>query len=76
MIKGTEDKNFDISRRDGFSFKHYQLLVKLFCEEHTEHHKLDIFTTGPKQLLEMRRVFAKTYKKPVSRAIHNIMKNN
>ncbi|MES2679549.1 MAG: hypothetical protein V4635_06670 [Bacteroidota bacterium] len=76
MIKGTENRDFDISRRDGVSFRHYQILVKLFRDEQTERHNLDIFTTGPEQLLEMRRVFTKTYRTPHSRVIYNMMKNN
>lgn len=70
-----ENKNFDISRRTGASFRHYQLLVKLFLNGKTEHHNLDVFTTGPDQLLEMRRLYAITYKAGFSPVYHCI-KNN
>ncbi|HOZ87950.1 MAG TPA: hypothetical protein PL029_09335 [Bacteroidia bacterium] len=76
MFDGPENRDFDISRRDGVTFKHYQILVKLFRDDQTQHHNLDIFTTGPEQLLEMRRVFAKTYQTPHSRLVYNMMKNN
>ena len=76
MIKGNENKNSGIRQGDDVSFKHYQIFVKLFCEEQTEHHPLEIFTTGPRQLLEMRRIYARTYKKVNVRSIYNVMKNN
>ena len=76
MIKHTENKSFDISRRDQVTFRHYQILVKLLREDKTEHHNLEIFTTGPEQLLEMRRVYAKTCRKPEFRTLFNVMKNN
>ncbi len=76
MEKGPGKSDFDISRRDGVSFRHYQILVKLLRNEKTENHSLDIFTTGPEQLLEMRRMFAMTSKMSLSRSIYNAMKNN
>jgi len=71
-----ENKNFDISRRDSVAFKHYQLMVKLLRDDKTEHHTLEIFTTGPEQLIEMRRVYAKTYRKPDLRTIFRVIKSN
>ncbi len=76
MIGGIENKNFDISRRDGVAFKHYQIWVKLLRNELTEHHNLEIFTTGPEQLIEMRRVYAKIYKKYEFKSLYKVMKNN
>jgi hypothetical protein len=74
MING-ENKHFDISRRTQASFKHYQILVKLFRNERTEHHNLDVFTNGPDQLLEMRRLYSKTYKSNF-RSVYHCVKNN
>ena len=74
-MTNAEDRNFDISRREQASFRHYQILVKLFRNGKTEHHNLDVFTNGPDQLLEMRRLFAKTYK-PGFRWVYHCIKNN
>lgn len=74
MIKGN--KNSDISQGDDVSFKHYKIFVKIFCREQMEHHALEIFTSGPRQLLDMRRIYARTYKNTSIRSIYNLMKNN
>lgn len=70
------NNNFDISRRDGALFRHYQILVKLLANGQTVQHTLDVFTSGPDQLLEMRRVFAKTHRMAFTREIYNVMRNN
>jgi hypothetical protein len=74
MING-ENKNFDISRRTQASFKHYQILVKLFRNERTEHHSLDVFTNGPDQLLEMRRLYSKIHTSSFT-SVYHCVKNN
>lgn len=76
MINGSENKGFDISRRHLASFRHYQIMVKLLRNEKTEHHNLEVFTTGPEQLLEMRRVYAKTGQLCEFRSMHYLARNN
>lgn len=77
MRSENENREFDITRRDsGVLFRHYQLMVKLMRDEKTEHHNLEVFTTGPHQLLEMRRVYAGIYKHFGCTSIHNMIRNN
>ncbi len=76
MTNGSENKHFDISRRHLSEFKHYQIIVKLMRDEKTEHHNLEVFTTGSEQLLEMRRIYAKACAKLEFRRIYLLSKNN
>lgn len=77
MESENENRKFDITRRTtGVLFRHYQLMVKLMGDEKTEHHNLEIFTTGPHQLLEMRRIYSGIYKTLNYKTIHNCIRNN
>ena len=76
MIEKNENMDFNVRGNDNAAFRHYVLLVKLLHNNKTEHHNLEVFTNGPNQLLEMRRIYAKSYKKIEFRTIYNVMKNN
>lgn len=76
MANNSENKGFDISRRHLASFRHYQIMVKLMREERTEHHSLEVFTTGPDQLLEMRRIYAHTCCRHEFRSAYRLIRNN
>lgn len=75
MATEAENNNFDISRRDDVSFRHFQIIVKLLNIERIEHHNVDVVTNSPEKLIEMRRVFTKIYQIPLSRFFFYI-KNN
>lgn len=77
MSSENENRKFDITRREeGVSFKHYQLMIKVLRNDKTEHHNLEIFTSGSQQLLEMRRIYAIVSMNTDYRTIYNIAKNN
>lgn len=76
MKNDRENTRFDISRRSGSEFRHYQLIVKLMRVGMTEHHHLEIFTGAPHQLLEMRRLYAAIIEKIDYRTLQRYSKNN
>ncbi len=76
MIRKTENKKLDITRRNGQVFKHYQILVKILNGEQTQQHTIEVFTGGPGQLLDMRRVYAKLVGQQDLRQTRRIAKNN
>jgi hypothetical protein len=55
-----ENKGMDLNWSE--DFKHYILLVKIFSEGKIELQNLEIFTTGLKKLLELRRIHSAVFK--------------
>lgn len=76
MIEKNENTDFNLRDNNNATFRHYKLLIKLSHNNKTEHHNIEVFTNGPNQLLEMRRIYAKSYKKLEFSKIYNVMKNN
>jgi hypothetical protein len=76
MIEKNENMDFNIRGNNNAAFRHYKLLVKLSHNNKTEHHNIEVLTNGSNQLIEMRRIYTKGYKKIEFRTIYNVMKNN
>jgi hypothetical protein len=60
MIRDKDSKRKGLND-ENISFKHYKVIVKILHEEKVEHQDLEIFTTGLKQLLEMRRIHNRAF---------------
>jgi hypothetical protein len=60
MIRNTNNKKKGVND-ENVNFKHYKVIVKILHEDKIEHQNLEIFTTGLKQLLEMRRLHNKAF---------------
>jgi hypothetical protein len=58
--ESNDNKKLNLNWRDT-DFRRYRLLIKIFGPDKIEHQNLEIYTTGLKQLLEMRRVHARTF---------------
>jgi hypothetical protein len=60
VIGDAENKRKDFNWRDA-DFRHYILLVKIFSQGKIELQNLEIFTTGLKRLLELRRIHSMVF---------------
>lgn len=60
MIRNSNNKRRGLND-ENINFKHYKVIVKILHDEKVEHQNLEIFTTGLKQLLEMRRLHNKVF---------------
>jgi hypothetical protein len=68
-----EHKNHDLNQEN---FRHYKVMVKILHDEQVEYQNLEIFTTGLKQLLEMRRIHNRAFKQLAYKCILDNLRNN
>jgi hypothetical protein len=66
----------EYKREDDTDFRHYILLVKIFSEGKIELQNLEIFTTGLKKLLELRRLHSLAFNQLGVQDIRETATNN
>jgi len=75
MIRDDRDNRRKGVNDEHLGFKHYKVIVKILHEENVEHQDLEIFTTGLKQLLEMRRIHNRAFETGYQHLVQNTRNN-
>jgi hypothetical protein len=57
-------------------FRRYKILVKTFRKDQVEQRNLEIFTTGLKQLLEMRKIHQQCFESSAQESFEPLVRNN
>lgn len=55
MIGDEENINYDLNSKEK-GFRYYKIIVKIMNNDQIHHQNIEIYTTGLRRLLEMRRI--------------------
>jgi hypothetical protein len=75
MIGDEENIGFDLNNKED-GFRYYRIMVKIMNQDKVHHQNIEIYTTGLKRLLELRRLHALLFASPAMEKLQGIFQSN
>lgn len=75
MLGDEENIGFDLNSKEE-GFRYYKIMIKIMSEEKVQHQNIEVYTSGLKNLLEMRRIHTLTFSSRYLEKMQTIMQNN